>query len=77
MSNKDKREDVKSMKKCNGGLDTIIATVVMVALVVAVLIGSVVGLSRQSGSTINKSVEGITDVQQNTQVSAEGGEFIL
>lgn len=65
------------MRKCRGGLDSIIATVTMVVLVVAILIGSVVGLSKQSGSTINKSVEGIVDSQDRIQVSVTGSEFTL
>ena len=57
------------MKKCNGGLEVIIATVVMIVLVVAILIGSVAGLSTQSGNTINRTVEGIVDSQDRIQVT--------
>ena len=59
------------MKKCHGGLDTIMATVMMVVLVVFVIITAVLRLTRDSGSTLNQSVGIVSDVQNNTQVSDE------
>ncbi|MBP3284812.1 MAG: hypothetical protein J6M02_04875 [Clostridia bacterium] len=56
------------MKKCHGGFDTIVAAVVMVVLVIAIIIGSVIGLSREAGNTVHSSVEGITGAQKNIGV---------
>lgn len=64
------------MKKCRGGLDTIVATVIMVVLVVLVIITSVMGLSKQSGQTLNQSVAGVTETQENTQVTKETNGII-
>jgi len=57
------------MGNCHGGLDTIVATVIMVVLVVLLLIMGVAGLSRDSGQTLNQSVANVTDAQNNTQVT--------
>jgi len=59
------------MKKCYGGIEAIVATVVLVALVILVIITSIIGLSQQSGQTINQSVTGIVDAQHNIQVTAK------
>ena len=64
------------MKKCHGGFDTIIAAIVMVCLVVAIIIGSVIGLSREAGNTVHSSVEGITGAQNNIGVVNTNGTTI-
>ena len=61
------------MKKCHGGLDTIVATVLMVLLVVLLIATSVVGLSRDTGDIMHHAVDTVADAQTNSQVSASGG----
>jgi len=61
------------MKKCHGGLDTIVATVLMVVIVVLHVATSVVGLSRDTGTTMNQSVKAVEEAQNNSQVLGNGG----
>ena len=57
------------MKKCHGGIEAIVATVMLVALVILVIINSIMGLSQESGDTINDAVTGIVDSQNTIQVT--------
>ena len=63
------------MKKCHGGLDTIVATVLMVLLVVLLIATSVVKLSRDTGNIMHHSVDTVAEVQ-NSQVTGTGGTGI-
>jgi len=57
------------MKKCHGGVEGIIATVILVTLVILVIATSIVGLGEQSGNTVNQAVTGIVDSQHTLQVT--------
>ena len=63
------------MKKCHGGLETIVAIVLMVLLVVLLLATSVVGLSHDAGNIMHHAVDTVADVQ-NSQISGTGGTVI-
>ena len=57
------------MKKYHGGIEAIVATVVLVSLVILVIATSIMGISQNSGDTINNAVTGIVDSQHTIQVS--------